>query len=206
VNDSPPVAAERFIVSQRFTLMVNRYEVSVAGEDGKTAVEPVCFIEQKRLKLKEELTAFTDDSKTRALFRIKARKALDVSARYDVTSADGEPIGVLGKVFKQSLVRSTWQVFDAGGERQLAVARERSLAVAIWRRVVDFVPLVGEILALIPVRYHFEMRDPSSGETLGDVTRIWGLRDRYLLDVTGSPLDHRVAIALAVALDALQAR
>jgi uncharacterized protein YxjI len=203
--DSPPVAADRFLVAQRFAMMVNRYEVSVAGEDGKTPGEPVCFVEQKRMKLKEELTAFTDDSKTQALFRIKARQAFDPRARYDVTDAGGTSLGVLGKVFAKSLLRSTWEIFDPSGEQRLATARERSVFVAIWRRVIDLIPLIGDVLNLIPMRYHFEVI-AEDGTKLGEITRVFGLRDRHLLDLQGSPLDHRVAIALAVALDALQAR
>ena len=202
---SPPVSADRFVIAQRFTMMVNRYEVSTAAEDGRKPDRPVCFVEQKRLKLKEELTAFTDDTKSQALFRIKARQRFDPSARYDITDDQGQRIGMLSKSFTKSLFRSTWHVHDAG-EQEIARAQERSVVVAVWRRVVDFVPFIGDLLALIPVPYHFEVHATDGGEKLGDITRIYGFRDQYLLDLSGSPIDHRVAIALAVGLDALQAR
>jgi hypothetical protein len=75
--------------------------------------------------------------------------------------------------------------------------------VAIGRRIADLVPY-GELL---PIPYHFVFR---SGERdLGGLTRVLGLRDQYELDLTGDPeraVDRRLAIALAIALDALQSR
>ena len=43
---------DRFVLRQRFRLVINQYEFSIPtpdGEDGK----PVCFVEQKRFKFKE---------------------------------------------------------------------------------------------------------------------------------------------------------
>ena len=60
--------------------MVNQYEVSTLGPDGKSAGEPVCFVEQKRMKLKEDLRAFTDDTKTTEVFRIRAQQVWDPRA------------------------------------------------------------------------------------------------------------------------------
>jgi uncharacterized protein YxjI len=37
-------------------------------------------------------------------------------------------------------------------------------------------------------------------------TRLWGLRDRYVLELADPGRDARVAIALAVCLDAMQKR
>jgi len=110
---------------------------------------------------------------------------------------------VLEKVFGKSLFRSTWRVLGAG-EEELAEARERSQAIALLRRGIDFVPYVGDF---IPIPYHFEfLRD---GAEIGSLQRAFGIRDRYTLDLAGDPertIDRRLAIALAVALDALQSR
>jgi uncharacterized protein YxjI len=201
-----PNQHDRFYISQRFTAMVNRYEVSTLGPDGKSAGEPVCFVEQKRMKLKEDLRAFTDDSKTTEVFRIKAQQVWDPRAKYDVTDPNGQLIGQLQKVFGKSLLRSTWRIYGAAGN-EVGWARERSLFVALVRRFVGLVPFIGEFLELLPIPYHF---DYYKGEDrIGGLERILGVRDRYRLDVSGDTeraLDRRVVIALAVGLDALQAR
>jgi uncharacterized protein YxjI len=188
-------AADRFEIQQLIRPMVNLYTISAAGE-------PVAFVRQKRMAIKEDIRFFRDENESEELFRIKARSLMELGARYDVTAADGEKIGVLGKVFGKSLFRSTWSIMDAN-EQELAVAQERSLVTAIIRRVIDAVPY-GEF---VPIIFHFTI---DRGEThLGDFTRAIGMRDRYTLDLGGDveqTIDRRLAIALAVALDALQSR
>ncbi|MEK6328307.1 MAG: hypothetical protein AABM66_12410 [Actinomycetota bacterium] len=201
-----PNLHDRFLLVQRFRPMINQYEVSTLGADEKSAGEPVCFVEQKRMKLKEDLRAFTDDSKTSELFRIKAQQVWDPRARYDVTDAGGQPVGQLAKVFGRSLLRSTWRLYDASGT-EIGWARERSLFVALFRRLIGLVPFIGEFLELLPIPYHFDYF--VGDERIGGLQRILGLRDRYRLDVSGDrerTIDRRLVLALAVGLDALQAR
>jgi uncharacterized protein YxjI len=197
---------DRFFLSQRMRAMVNQYEVSTLGPDEKSAGQPVCFVEQKRMKLKEDLRAFTDDSKTSEVFRIKAQQVWDPRAKYDITDPAGQKIGQLRKVFGKSLLRSTWEIYDATGN-DVALAQERNPFVALSRRLVGFVPDIGVFADWLPIPYHF---DYFIGEQrIGGLERILGVRDRYRLDVTGDTgrlIDRRVALALAVGLDALQAR
>jgi uncharacterized protein YxjI len=203
VSPVDPSLHDRFFLSQRIRPMVNQYEVSTLGADESSAGEPVCFVEQKRMKLKEDLRAFTDDSKTTELFRIKAQQVFDPRARYDVTDATGQHIGQLAKVFGKSLLRSTWRIYDAEGN-EVAGAHERSQLVALLRRVAGWIPYVGDFL---PIPYHFDYF--VGDERIGGLERILGVRDRYRLDVSGDrerTIDRRVVLALAVGMDALQAR
>jgi hypothetical protein len=188
-------AVDRFEIEQLIRPMVNLYKISANGA-------PVAFVRQKRMAIKEDIRFFRDENETEELFRIKARAVMELAARYDVTAPDGERIGVLGKVFGRSLFRSTWSVLDAQ-EQQLAVATERSQFWAIVRRVIDAVPY-GEF---VPVLFHF--RIDRGDQHLGDFTRPVGFRDRYTLDLSGDherTIDRRLALALAIALDALQSR
>jgi uncharacterized protein YxjI len=201
-----PTLHDRFFLAQRFRPMVNQYEVSTLGSDQKSAGEPICFVEQKRMKLKEDLRAFTDDSKTTEVFRIKAQQVWDPRARYDVTDGSGQPVGQLGKVFGRSLLRSTWRLYDAAGN-EIGWARERSLFVALFRRLVGLVPFIGEFADWLPIPYHFDYF--VGDERIGGLERILGVRDRYRLDVSGDgerSIDRRLVLALAVGMDALQAR
>jgi hypothetical protein len=105
----------RFIVRQRFTLVVNRYDVSAVNAAG-TPGEPVCFVEQKRMTLREEV-GFRDPGSGAAMFRFKARSVMDLGATYDVTSVDGTSIGLFRKDFGRSLLRSTWHLEQPGRPR-----------------------------------------------------------------------------------------
>jgi uncharacterized protein YxjI len=187
--------ADRFVVDQLIRPMANLYRISADGA-------PVAFVRQKRLAIKEDIRFFADESETRELFRIKARSVMELGGRYDVTTPEGERVGVLGKVFGKSLLRSTWAIMDAD-EQELAIAKERSQFWAIVRRVIDAVPY-GDF---IPIVFHFTI---DRGDAhLGDFTRAIGIRDKYTLDLTGDAersIDRRLALALAIALDALQSR
>jgi uncharacterized protein YxjI len=201
-----PNAHDRFVLRQRIKLVINQYEFSLPSE-GDQPSEPFCFVEQKRFKFKEDIRFYTDDSKTTELFRIKARQRFDPRARYDVTAADGTKIGEIQKVFGKSLIRSTYQLFDAAGN-EVAVARERNLFVALFRRLVGLVPYIGDYADWLPIAYHFDFL--RGEEKLGSEDRqLWKLRDVYTLDISGDAqrtIDRRLILANAVAMDALQAR
>ena len=87
----------------------------------------------------------------------------------------------------------------AGGQ----LVEERSLGVAVLRRVWDLVPVAGTVP--VPWVFHFDGALPD-GTPVFSHTRRWGLRDRYLLEVQADRVDARLAIALAICLDALQKR
>jgi uncharacterized protein YxjI len=196
---------DRFILRQRIRLVGNQYEIFLAA-DGDQEGALVGFVQQKIAALKEDLRAYTGPDKAEELFRIKARQAFDPAARYKVTDAAGEHIGELSKDFARSLARSTWRIYSPGGD-ELAWAHERSLVRALIRRFIGLVPFIGELLELLPIRYHFDFY--TGEKPIGALERLFGLRDRYVLDLSGDEqrlIDRRVALALAVGMDALQAR
>jgi len=207
------LARDTFVIDQPFTMFVNRYRVHAPAGDGASPGELLAFCEQKRFALREDLRFFEDETRTREVLRIKARRAIDIGGRYDITDPDGNVIGALERLAKRSLIRTTWAILGPDGV-ELAVAQERSVAVAVIRRVqnvLQLIPIIGGIVALvtdlIPIPYQFDVH---MGSTLaGTQTRRYGLRDRYLLDLSGDPdrrIDRRLAVALGVALDALQSR
>jgi uncharacterized protein YxjI len=201
-----PNEHDRFILRQRIRPVVNQYEFFLPGDDGSLGA-PICFVEQARFKFKEDIRFYADDSKQQELLRIKARQRFDPRARYDVTAADGSKIGEIQKVFGASLLRSTYALFDAQGN-EVATASEKSMFVALFRRAVGFIPYVGDFADWLPIPYHFDFK---RGDTLlGTHTRqAWKFRDTYTIDMSGDPqrtLDRRLILAIAVGMDALQAR
>lgn len=182
---------EEFLVRQRMTMMVNRYEIRALGPDGGDG-ELLAVAQQKRLAFREQVTFFADEGRRVPIFSFKARQVMDLGATYDVLDADGTPIGLFRKDFAKSLLRSTWHL-EAAGVR--AEGKERSLPLAVLRRVSD----------AFPFPFHFDFVDPA-GELVMSSERAWTLRDRYVVRVPGARIDGRVAAAMAVALDALQER
>jgi uncharacterized protein YxjI len=183
---------QQLIVRQRVRLMVNQYEVHAVGPDGGEA-GVLAFAQQKRMAFKEQVTLYTDDTKTTPVLGFKARQVIDLGATYDVTDAGGAPIGLFRKNFKESLLRSTWHLEQPGyGEM---IGRETNLVVAILRRFVDS-------LSWLP--YHFEFL--TGDRPAFSVVKKWGLRDKYVVTIHDPQLDRRLVAAMSVALDALQAR
>jgi hypothetical protein len=196
------LSADRYLVDQLVRPIVNLYRVTPLAAGENPAGPPVAYVRQKRMAIKEDIRFYADEGETQELFRIKARSIFDIGgARYDVFAGE-EKLGVLEHQFRASLVRSTWIVRGAD-DAELLVARERSLPLAIARRVIDFVPY-GE---WIPIPYQFDFLIDE--RVAGSLNRKFQLRDRYVLDLGGDHggrVDRRLAIALAIGLDTLQNR
>jgi hypothetical protein len=195
-------AHDAYFVDQLIRPIANLYRISTLGPDGSSPGQPLAFVRQRKLAIKEDIRFFADETEAEELFRIKARAVFEVRGRFDVTTPEGERIGLLEKVFGISLLRSTWRIYDAN-EQQVALAQEKSMPIAILRRAIDLVPY-GE---LIPIVFQFTIL--VDGREVGELRRPIGLRDRYILKLGGDPdrrIDRRIAVALAIGLDALQSR
>lgn len=202
-----PNQHNRFILRQRFKFVVNEYEFSLPGPDGQTPGHAFCFVRQRPFKFKEDIRFYTDDSRSVELMRIKARQRFDPRARYDVVAADGSKLGEIQKVFGKSLFRSTYRIYDAAGN-EAATASEKSLVMALFRRLVGFIPYLANVSNWLPIPYHFVFE--RQGRELGTHSRqLWKLRDTYTIDLSGDAehsVDRRLILAIAVGMDALQAR
>ena len=179
-----------FVMSQKLTLMVNRYEIRAAGPNGAPG-ELMAMAQQKRMAFKEQVTFYSDERRTQPVFSFKARKAIDLASGYDVCDASGNALGYFRKDFGKSLLRSTFHLSGPGIE---ATGQERNQLVALVRRLVD-----------VPFAFHLDFLDPA-GQPVMSVEREFSMRDRYSVTVPDPRLDFRLAAAMAVALDALMAR
>ncbi|MER5267647.1 hypothetical protein ABTZ99_36680 [Actinosynnema sp. NPDC002837] len=183
---------------QKVTLMVNRYEVFAdnGGEPGPL----VAFVEQKRMAFKEQVTIYTDSSKSQVLAGFRARKVIDLGSGYDVIDGAGQSIALFRKDFGKSLINSTWHLDQPNAPT--TTGRERNHGLAVLRRLWGFLPLVNNIP--FPFRYHFDFaRD---GQPVFSVDKKTWVRDHYLIRITDPYIDRRAVIAQAVAVDALQSR
>ena len=181
----------RFFVRQRLTMMVNRYEIRAANPDGSVGAL-LAMAQQKRMAFREQVTFFSDESRTVPVFSFKARQAMDLAAVYDVFDAAGTPIGYFQKDFKASLLRSS---FHLGGPGIDAYGQERNVVVAVLRRFTEFA---------FPI--HFDFTDRRTGAVVLSSDRQMTFGDRYTIDVPDPRIDFRLAAAMAVGLDALLQR
>ena len=195
--DDPRFAHDGFRLDQLIRPVANLYKVSALAP-GDEAGAPVAFVRQKKLAIREDLRFFADERESDELFRVRARQVVDVGGRYDVTTPAGERVGVLQRRFAQTLLRTTWVILGAD-EAPVAEVTESSTKRAVLRRVLEMVD--------VPLLYHFSIL--VEGAQVGEVRRVLTLRDRYVMTLEGDAdrrIDRRLAVALLVVLDALQAR
>jgi uncharacterized protein YxjI len=197
-------SSDRFVVQQVFKPIANEYRISVPAPGSSEEGEPLLYVKQKKLRIKEDIRFRLQPDDGPHLFMIKSKTVFEFRGRHEVLDAEGQVIGTLGKAFGRSLLRSHWHVRDAEGN-DLFEAHEASWIVALVRRFADLGPDWLSLLSWLP--FNFVLL--RNGEQAGTYKRVLGkLRDRYTLELgTGlAGVDRRLVIAFAVALDALQDR
>ena len=81
--------------------------------------------------------------------------------------------------------------------------------MALFRRLVGFVPYIGDFADWLPIPYHFVFERDDDGARRRTGAASGKFRDIYDIDFSGDPertVDRRLILAAAVGMDALQAR
>ncbi len=126
-----------------FSFLGAKFHIYDAGDN------LIGYCKQKAFKLKEDIRIYTDESMEVERLTIKARKAIDFSAAYDVVdSKSGTKIGALQRKGLKSILRDTWIVLDEN-DNEIGQITEDSAAMAMVRRFMPF----GN---LIPQKYHLK--------------------------------------------------
>jgi uncharacterized protein YxjI len=197
-------SSDRFLIQQLFKPIGNEYRISIPAPGSSEEGEPVLFVKQKKLKIKEDIRFRASPDDDAHVFMIKSKTVFEFRGRHVVLSANDQVIGMLEKDFARSLIRSHWRVRDAEGN-ELFEGQEKSLAIALIRRFAGFASEWLDALQWLPFNFVLLKGEQEAGT----YRRVLGkLRDRYVLEL-GPPLhdvDRRLVLALAVALDALQDR
>jgi uncharacterized protein YxjI len=193
----------RFLIQQVFKPIGNEYRIS-APASGDEEGEPILFVKQKKLAIKEDIRFRRSPDAPDHEFMIKAKTVFEFRGRHEVLDANDQVIGLLEKDFAKSLLRSHWHVKDAQGN-ELFEGFEKSWPIAIVRRVAQFGPDWLAVAQWLPFNFTFQ----KDGTEVGTYRRVMGkLRDRYVLELNpeAGDVDRRLVLAFAIALDALQDR
>jgi len=161
----------------------------------------ILWAEQKAFKLKEDLRLYADDQKSRELLRIAARSIMDFSAAYDVyDSTTNEKIGAFKrKGLKSSFVQDTWILMDTA-DREIGQIQEDSAILGLIRRFIDYATL------FLPQRYDMTV----NGQHVAQYKRVKNpFSSKLDIDFssdTNGVLDRRLALALAILLEAIEGK
>jgi len=196
--------ADALLVQQVFKPIANEYRISIPAPGSTEEGEPLLFVKQKKMKIKEDIRFRLGPDDAEHLFMIKSKSVFEFRGRHEVLDADGAVIGLLEKDFTRSLLRSHWHVRDAEGT-ELMEAHESSWIIALLRRIGDIGPDLLSLLEWLPFNFVLHR----GGDEIGTYKRVLGkMRDRYVLQLTplAGEIDRRLLLAFAVGLDALQDR
>lgn len=195
-SDIPEVYQHEHLLAQRQLFQLAGATFWLKTPDGRV----VAYSKQKAFKLKEDIRVFSDESESVELLSIKADRIVDFSAAYTVVdSQTGETIGALRRKGLASMIRDSWELFDAEG-----ILRGRILEESQWkalvRRFVDIAAL------LLPQTFLIQIDD----ETVATMRQnMWGFPPKFTVDLTPDAegkLPRPMAIAAVVLLLAIEGR
>ncbi|MCB9256711.1 MAG: hypothetical protein H6579_06250 [Chitinophagales bacterium] len=103
----------------------------------------IAYVRQKMFKLKEEVIVYSDESKAKELFHIRADKWLDFNTVYSFSAADSElALGKVGRKGWASLWKSRYELFDTNGDQDLLIQEENPW-VKFWDGVCKEIPILN---------------------------------------------------------------
>ncbi|WP_044398968.1 hypothetical protein [Lacinutrix sp. Hel_I_90] len=134
--------------------------------DGRT----VAYVKQKLFKLKEAITIYSDENKTRVDYTIAANQWLDFSAAYAFKDGKGTSIGKVARKGWSSIWKANYEIIDQNDNLQYRVSENNP-----WVKVLDSV--VGEI----PVLGFF------TGYMFHPTYNVTNLRDEVIVKLKKQP-------------------
>lgn len=155
------------------------------------------YMQQRALRLREDLRVYSDDSRHKQLLQIRARSIIDFGATYDVFDSSTETfVGSLRRMGWKSVLRDSWLILDPSGN-EVGRIEEDNLALALVRRF---------LMNLIPQSFTGTLGEqPVFTFTQRFNPFVFKLDLDFSADRTGR-LDRRLGIAAALLLASIEGR
>lgn len=124
----------KFPINFSFNIGTLANDFTAKDANGRT----VAYVKQKMFKLKEAITIYSDENKTKVDYTIAANQWLDFSAAYAFKDAQGKPIGKIARKGWASIWKAKYEIIDQHDKLQYRVSEANP-----WVKVLD--SLIGEI-------------------------------------------------------------
>jgi hypothetical protein len=126
-----------FPLDLRFKILAALPQVKISDAAGQV----VMYVKEK-LALKTAVRVFADEGQQRQLYNIAADKFIGLTITYNISTAQGTPVGALKRLGMKSIWKANYPILDAGGGEIGAIHEENP-----WIKVLDGllsdVPFVG---------------------------------------------------------------
>lgn len=124
----------QFPIKLQFKISTLANDFTAIDGNGKM----VAYVRQKMFKLKEDISIFSDESKSKVIYNIKADKWLDFSAAYTFFDEYGIEFGKVVRKGWSSLWKTNYEIIDQHQNFQYRIREENA-----WVKVMD--GLFGQI-------------------------------------------------------------
>ncbi len=142
--DLPPVAASptiAFPLTLTFKFLALSHQFELLDANGKC----IGYVKQPWMKLKEAVTVYTDSSMNTALYTIDADRIIDISAKYNIATAQGTALGQLQRHGLKSFVKAHYELHIAGSKA--FTLQETNPWVKVLDNFVGQIPIIGFLTA-----------------------------------------------------------
>ncbi|MCG6139897.1 hypothetical protein [Leptospira mtsangambouensis] len=155
------------------------------------------FVKQKAFKLKEDITVYADETKSKELLKIKARNMIDFSAIYDVVDvSSNEPMGALRRKGFKSILKDSWEILDTR-DQVIGSIDEDSMLKAILRRFLT---------NLIPQTFFITINKNQVGVLKQTFNPFVPQFNIDFSSDRANALDRRMGIAIVILLQIIEGR
>jgi uncharacterized protein YxjI len=127
----------QYPIDLRFKLFSLTNSIVAKDASGKELL----FVRQQLLRLKEAVDVYSDSSRTKQLFHIRADRILDFTANYSFTATDGMAWGSVRRKGMRSLWQAHYEIIQ-DGQVDMVLREENP-----WKKILDGIlgelPVVG---------------------------------------------------------------
>ncbi|MBA6314871.1 hypothetical protein [Cellulophaga baltica] len=124
----------------KFVFNVSTFANDFTATD--TSGQTVAYVKQKMFKLKEDISIFENESKTKLNFKIKADKWIDFSTAYSFTDAEGQELGKIARKGWASIWKAKYELIDQNKNLQFHI-REENAWVKVFDSMLGEIPVLG---------------------------------------------------------------
>jgi len=119
-----------------FVFKITSFANDFTATDANGAV--IAYVKQKMFRLKEDINIYSDETKSKIDYKIKANKWLDFSAAYSFFDENGNEFGKIARKGWRSIWKAKYEIIDQNEQLQYTVTEENP-----WVKVFD--ALLGEV-------------------------------------------------------------
>ena len=130
--------AMKFPLTLRFKLLALAPQIFV--QDAQQ--NPICYVKQKLLRLREKVEVFADESRSALICTIEADRIIDFSACYTFKAPDGTLLGKVRRKGMKSLWRAHYEVLDGQGNPSYVI-REENPFTKVLDGFIGELPIIG---------------------------------------------------------------